>query len=406
MAFDFEALMASPAMQMGLGMLGSNQGYSGQEALGNALRGGLVGFNNAMRQKQVLARQRLEDRMIEEDLRDRAVRRDRAEQMREASMGLLGGMGLSPQEEAYYGAQTDPYASYMSSRPAAPEPIKVGGALLDPTTYEPLYEPPQKEPLVQIQQQGAGMKPSEVYNAAMKMVDQGYVDTLDEGVQMISQGTLMPGAAPVPEGVAAEVKGTMAPPAKKPRTMGQQTRQIRRNLLKMNESTGRTGMDRANDSYDQNMGLINNIDRVLDNIDDVWTGKLGGSRLGQWIQAATSPEASDVFNAINAIATTEKVEMIGAAGSQAFNSEKEGTQMMSGLTQPDLSKDVIKKRLKRLRQLAQKSINNYKSLRQNATEKAGIEWLSDPSSWGMSEKPAETADAGGEEIIDFADWKR
>lgn len=388
-----ESAMMSPLFQFGLGMLGGNIGATPGGAFAGALRGGAAGLQNLqmMRAQQLqnqIAQQRFEAQQAQE-----ALEQQRAEELQQAGMGMLPA-GLSPEQQAYFGAQADPYAAYTATQPVAPEPIKVGGALLDPTTYEPLYEPP-RQPLVQIQQ--GAMKPSEKLKAAMDGVDKGIFTSVEHGMQFLDQSM---GQDTISQTVAENVQREQAglpKPETRTRTIPAQERQIRKNLMKSDPKTGMTGMDMADTSYRQNTRMIDRIDNILKNIDKVWTGRIGGSTLGEFLQSELSDEASAVFNDLNAIATLEKVDMISGTGAKAFDSEKESQQLMSGLTSKTLRKNVIKTKLNRLRKISEHSLSNYDKVRNYATEKAGVEWITEPLGYKKAPEEAE------QKIINWAD---
>ena len=370
-------LMYNPLFQFGLGVLGGNVGTSRGAAFANAMRGGAMGLQRlspmlAQRQRTQMAQQVQEAAAARQALEDQ-----RRQEMRAASIGLLGTQqGLSPEQRAYFEAQEDPYAAYMSTRPQRPEPIKVGGALLDPITYEPIYEPPQKGPLVSIDY--GTMKPSEKLKASIDMVEKGFVGTVEEGLGFIDQlGGKQPITQAVQQNIASEAQGVPVVEEKRIRTLPQQQRMIRQNLMKT-DNDGITGMEKADKSYSQSSSMLGKVERALDDIDKVWTGKLAGSKFGEWAQSAISEDASRVFNLLNEIATAEKVDMISATGAKAFDSEKESQALMKGLTSAGLNREVIKDRLKALKKKMTKNMSNYEKIREYATNKAGLDWITDP----------------------------
>lgn len=366
--------MSDPLLHFGLGMLGGNVGRSGGGAFANAMQGGLMGLNQASQMQRQMMATNLAHQQFEAEEAQRALEAQRAQERQQAGLGLLGQQGLSPEQEAYYSTFEDPYAQFQASRPGPVEPIKVGRDLVDPRTMETLYRAPAAGPQVQITQ--GGMKPSERADAALDLFKAGVATTYDEALAIVDQQSGTP-AAPVSQAVAQnaamEAAGTKAP---SPRKMTQQQIQTRKNLTEA-DASGITGMERADRSYQQSSGILGDIDTALSLLPNVKTGVLWGSDFGQAAQSATSPQASDFFNILNKLATMEKVDMIGATGAKAFDSEKEAQQLMRGLISGSLKPEVIRKRLNALKKKFRSNLSRYDAVKQFATKKAGVDWIGD-----------------------------
>lgn len=388
MAINYNQIASNPLIHFGLGMLGGNVGRGSGSAFANALQGGLLGLNQATQIQRQMAQTQMQQQAFEAEQAQRALEEQRMQERRQAGLGLLGQQQISPEQSAYYGTFEDPYAQFLAEQPEAVEPIKVGRDLVDPRTLETLYRAPPGSPAVQITQ--GQMKPSERVNAALNLQKSGAVDTFEQGLAVVDQTTGPPTSIEqdVARGVAQEVAT-----GKSPTTLTAQQREIKKNMITA-DNEGRTGMQRADAARDQATSLIGNIDRALEILPNIKTGVLWGSDIGQAVQSATSPEASEFFNTLNNLATMEKVDMIGATGAKAFDSEKEAQQLMKGLISGTLKPEVVRKKLMALKSKFQKSLRNYENVKRYATEKAGVDWISDMQA-------QQTQQAG--QVIDWSD---
>lgn len=371
MAINFQQLAANPLLHFGLGMLGGNVGASRGAALANAMQGGLLGFQQGTQLQRQMAQTQLQQQQFEAEEAQRALEEQRMQERQQAGLGLLGQAGISPEQEAYYSTFEDPYAQYLTEQPEPIKPMIVGRDVIDPVTQELLYRAPPGTPTVQITQ--GQMKPSERVNAALNLQKSGAVDTFEQGLAVVDQTTGAPTtiAQDVQQGIAQEATGARRPPT----TLTAQQREIKKNMITADKE-GVTGMQRADMARDQATDLIGKIDSALDILPNIKTGVLWGSDIGQAVQSAVSEDASEFFNILNQLATMEKVDMIGATGAKAFDSEKEAQQLMKGLISGTLKPGVIEKKLKSLKNKFNKSLRNYDNVKRYATEKAGVDWLS------------------------------
>ncbi len=371
MAIDYQQLAANPLLHMGLGMLAGNVGAGRGAAFANALQGGLLGLQQGTQLQRQMAQTQLEQKQFEEEQKQAALEAQRQKERQAASLGLFGKLGVTPETQAYYSTFEDPYAQYLEDQPEKIKPMIVGRDVVDPETFERLYRAPEGAPTVQITQ--GQMKPSERVNAALNLQKSGAVDTFEQGLAVVDQTTGAPTtiAQDVQQGIAQEATGARRPPT----TLTAQQREIKKNMITADKE-GVTGMQRADMARDQATDLIGKIDSALDILPNIKTGVLWGSDIGQAVQSAVSEDASEFFNILNQLATMEKVDMIGATGAKAFDSEKEAQQLMKGLISGTLKPGVIEKKLKSLKNKFNKSLRNYDNVKRYATEKAGVDWLS------------------------------
>ena len=369
MAINYQQLATNPLLHLGLGMLGGNVGRTGGAALANALQGGLLGLGQASQLQRQMAATQLQQQQFEAEEAQRALEAQKEQERQQAGLGLLGQQQLTPEQQAYYGTFEDPYAAYMAAQPKPVEPIKVGRDLVDPRTMETLYRAPEAGPQVQIGL--GGMKPSERVNAALNLQKSGAVDTFEQGLAVVDQTSGAPTtiAQDVQQGIAQEQTGV-----RRPTTLTAQQREIKKNMITADKE-GRTGMERADAARDQATDIIGKVDTALNILPNIKTGVLWGSDIGQAAQSAFSEDASEFFNILNQLATMEKVDMIGATGAKAFDSEKEAQQLMKGLISGTLKPGVIRKKLMSLKKKFNKSLSNYDRVKTYATEKAGVDWL-------------------------------
>ena len=387
MAINFNALATNPMLNLGLGILGGNVGATPMAAFANAMQGGLLGLGRASQQQQQLAATQLAQQQFEAEQAQQALEEQRMQERQQAGLGLLGQAGVTPEQQAYYSTFKDPYGEYQKSLPEPGEDYTLGpgGMRFNAAGQRIAFNPTQKSPLVQV---GGGMKPSERVNAAIKLADQGYVDNLEQGLAVVDQQT---GAQPtsvtqdVQQGVSQQAAGAPT------RTMSQQQRKTRENLLKA-DADGVTGMQRADRSYQQAQDVIGQAQRALQLLPEVKTGVLWGSEFGQAAQSALSEEASEFFNILNNLATMEKVDMIGATGAKAFDSEKEAMQLMKGLIGGRLQPGVLRKKLNSVVNKFNRNIKAYDNLKKFSTD-AGIDWS------GSQEQQQQ----GDQNVTDWAD---
>ena len=317
--------MADPLLNFGLGMLGGNVGGSGGSAFANALRGGMLGLSQANQMQRQMAQTQLQQQQLEAEQAAQALEEQRRQERQQAGLGLLGQQQLTPEQQAYYGTFEDPYAAYQESIPQAQKPVVVGRDLVNPMTGEVIHRAPERGPMVQIGQ--GQMKPSERVNAALNLQKAGAVDTFEQGLAVVDQTTGAPTtiAQDVRQNIAQDVAA-----GREPTTLTAQQREIKKNMITADKD-GMTGMQRAEAAKDQATDIIGKIDTAINILPNIRTGVLWGSDIGQAAQSAVSEEASEFFNIMNQLATMEKVDMIGATGAKAFDSEKEAQQLMKGL---------------------------------------------------------------------------
>ncbi len=397
MAINYQALATNPLIHFGLGMLGGNVGRSGGSAFANALQGGLLGLGQASQMQQQMAQTQLQQQQFEAQEAAKALEQQRMEERQQAGLGLLGQQGLTPEQQAYYSTFEDPYAQFQASMPEPMEPIKVGRDLVDPRTMETLYRAPPGAPTVQISQ--GQMKPSERVNAALNLQKSGAVDTFEQGLAVVDQTTGAP--TPISQDIRQSVSQDAAAGKPAP-TLTAQQREMKKNLITA-DSEGRTGMERADAANEQATSMIGDLKRALEILPKIKTGVIWGSDIGEAIQSATSTDASDFFSLMNKFATMEKVDMIGATGAKAFDSEKEAQQLMKGLISGRLKPAVIERKLKALIKKYEKSQRNYENLKKYATEKAGVDWLTGNNEETAKKVVATRTTPDGRTIVQYSD---